>query len=181
MLESLGCLLVQADVLGHKVLEPDGPAFQPVVEQFGSAILHDGRIDRKALGQIVFADEEKLKKLNAIVHPLVFALEEQAMDSWERDHPQGIAIVEAAIMIEAGSYRRYRKLILAVCPEAEQIARAMKRDGLTEAEARQRLERQMPLSQKYEYADYIIDTAGSMDKTQRQTRAVFESLRSFAA
>jgi dephospho-CoA kinase len=178
MLESYGCLLVQADVLGHRLLEPDGAAFRPVVALFGDSILRGGRIDRKALGRIVFSDPELLKQLNAILHPLVFELEERALADFARRRPDGIAVVEAAILIETGSYRRYQKIVLAVCSEAEQIRRAVARDGLTEAEVRARLARQMPLEQKRKFADYIIDTSGPVAETEKQTRIVFDQLRS---
>lgn len=178
MFESYGCLLVQADALGHQVLEPSGAAFRPVIALFGEGVVREGRIDRKALGRIVFSDPGKLERLNAIVHPLVFELEDRALEDFERGNPDGIAVVEAAILIETGSYRRFRKIVLAVCPEAEQIRRAMARDGLTEAEARQRLSRQMPLEEKRKFADYIIETSGSVAETEKQTRIVFDRLRS---
>lgn len=181
MFEKFGCLLVEADALGHQVLEPDGAAFRPVVARFGDGILRDGRIDRKALGRIVFSDPAKLEQLNAIVHPLVFELEEQKLREYERANPQGIAVVAAAIMIETGSYKRYQKLVLAVCPEAEQIRRAMARDGLTEAEVRARLARQMPLEEKRKFADYIIDTSGPVVETEQQAQQVFSQLRSAAS
>jgi dephospho-CoA kinase len=181
MFESFGCLLVEADALGHRVLEPEGAAFRPVVALFGEEILRDGRIDRKALGRIVFSDPAKLEQLNAIVHPLVFALEERALDEFERTNPDGIAIVAAAIMIETGSYKRYEKIVLAVCSETEQIRRAMARDGLTESEVRSRLSRQMPLEEKRKFADYIIDTSGPVAETEAQARAVFAKLRSLTS
>lgn len=178
MFERFGCLLVEADALGHRVLEPDGAAFRPVVALFGDQILRDGRIDRKTLGRIVFSDPAKLERLNAIVHPLVFDFEKRLLDEFERTNPNGIAVVAAAIMIETGSYKRYAKIVLAVCPEAEQIRRAMARDGLTESEVRARLSRQMPLEQKRKFADYIIDTSGPVAQTEAQARAVFDQLRS---
>lgn len=178
MFERFGCLLVEADALGHRVLEPDGAAFRPVVALFGDQILRDGRIDRKTLGRIVFSDPAKLERLNAIVHPLVFDFEKRLLDEFERTNPNGIAVVAAAIMIETGSYKRYAKIVLAVCPEAEQIRRAMARDGLTESEVRARLSRQMPLEQKRKFADYIIDTSGTVAQTEAQARAVFDQLRS---
>jgi dephospho-CoA kinase len=181
MFESFGCLLVEADALGHRVLEPEGAAFRPVVALFGEEILRDGRIDRKALGRIVFSDPAKLEQLNAFVHPLVFALEERALDEFERTNPDGIAIVAAAIMIETGSYKRYEKIVLAVCSETEQIRRAMARDGLTESEVRSRLSRQMPLEEKRKFADYIIDTSGPVAETEAQARAVFAKLRSLTS
>lgn len=178
MFEKFGCLLVEADALGHRVLEPDGAAFRPVIALFGDEILRDGRIDRKALGRIVFSDPSKLERLNAIVHPLVFELEERALQEYEHQNPNGIAIVAAAILVETGSYKRYEKIVLAICSEAEQIRRAMARDALTESEVRERLSRQMPLAEKRKFADYIIETSGPVAETEKQARNVFDQLRS---
>ena len=91
--------------------------------------------------------------------------------------PGGIAVVEAAILIETGSYRRFDKIVLVVCDEAEQVRRSMKRDGLEAAEVRERLSRQMPLSEKRKFADFVIDTSGAKEDTLRQTQELYESLR----
>ena len=91
--------------------------------------------------------------------------------------PQGIAVVEAAILIETGSYRRFDKLIVVTCDVEQQVQRSMKRDGAAREEVLARLGRQMPLAEKLKFADFIIDTSGTKDETVRQTRAVYESLR----
>jgi dephospho-CoA kinase len=112
------------------------------------------------------------------VHPAVIALEEQRIADASRSNPAGIAVLEAAILVETGSYKRFNKLIVVVCSEDQQIARAMHRDRITEEEARMRLERQMPLDEKRRFADYVIDSSGPKENTVEQTRAVYESLRS---
>lgn len=177
-LREYGCHLFQADEIGHQVLGPDGPAFSAVVAEFGDGILTGGRIDRRALAGIVFADPEKLKILNGIVHPHVIDIEEARVRAIGVREPGAIIVIEAAILIETGSYRRCQKLILTVCPEDEQIRRAVARDGYSEAEARARIARQMPLREKKTFADYIIETIGSLEETRQRTRAVFEELRS---
>jgi dephospho-CoA kinase len=91
--------------------------------------------------------------------------------------PDGIAVVEAAILIETGSYRRFDRLILVTCSEEQQVQRAMHRDGAAEAEVRARISRQMPLAEKRKFADFVIDTSGAKQDTLRQTRAVYEDLR----
>ena len=91
--------------------------------------------------------------------------------------PQAIAVVEAAILIETGSHKRFDRMILTVCPEEAQIRRHMERSGENEAETRARLARQMPLETKRQYADYIIDTSGSREETDRQAREVFRRLQ----
>ena len=176
-LAELGCLLIQADELGHQVLKPGGEAYDGVVQEFGARILRpDGTIDRSELGALVFHDGQKLAALNALVHPPVWAREQRLLDEYASAHPHGIAIVEAAILVETGSYRNYAKLIVAVCSEEQQIERAMSRDGMTREQVLDRLRRQMPLAEKIKYADYVIDTSGAKESTLAQTRAVYRAL-----
>jgi dephospho-CoA kinase len=176
-LADLGCLVIRNDELGHQVIEPDGPAYAGTVREFGSGILDpDGRINRRKLAALVFHDPARLAKLNALVHPPVFARMRQMLDEYAAAHPRGIAVVEAAIMIETGSYREYAKLIVAVCSREQQIERAMARDGNTREEVLDRLSRQMPLEEKIKYADYVIDTSGTKENTLAQVRATHASL-----
>jgi dephospho-CoA kinase len=176
-LADLGCYLIRADELGHRVLEPAGEAYEAVVREFGTGILNPDRtIDRRRLAALVFHDPARLEELNAVVHPPVRARTARLLEQYEADHPNGIAVVEAAILIETGSYRDYARLLLAVCGKEQQIERAMARDGLTREEVLDRLSRQMPLEEKIQYADYVIDTSGTKEITLARTRAVYESL-----
>lgn len=177
-LAGYGCFLIRADELGHEVLAPGGAAFEPAIRKFGTEIVAgDGRIDRRRLAARVFSDPPALAALNAIVHPAVIQLEEQLMAGFAAREPNGIAVVEAAILIETGSYKRFDRLILVTCTEEQQVARAMHRDGLQEAEVRARLSRQMPLAEKQKFADFVIHTSGSKEETLRQTRVVYGALR----
>lgn len=181
-LAALGCLVVKSDELGHKVLEPSGAAYEAVVREFGREILKsDGAIDRRRLAAIVFRRPDRLERLNALVHPPVRELAAGIMKEFERTHPDGIAVNEAAILIEAGSYKNFARLIVAVCTLDQQVERAMARDQITRQEALDRIGRQMPLAEKVKYADYVIDTSGTRERTVEQTRAVFESLQTLAA
>src|SRR6202035_1051262 len=137
----------------------------------------DGRVDRRRLAARVFANPEELAKLNALVHPPVKAREQALAAGFARDHPDGIAVTEAAILVETGSYKDYDRLIVAFCRPEQQIERAMERDGVSREEVLNRLRRQMPLEDKVKHADFIIDTSGSKEDTLRQVRAVYESLR----
>jgi dephospho-CoA kinase len=178
-LQALGCHLIQADELGHQVLMPGGPAYEEVVREFGGDILApDGTIDRRKLAWEVFDYPERLARLNGIVHPPVIKMEERMIAAAEAKDPGGIAVVEAAILIETGSHKRFQKVILAVCSDEEQIRRAMRRDRMTRAEALARLRRQMPLEEKRKYADYIVDTSGTKENTAAHTREVYSTLRS---
>ena len=178
ILESLGCHLIEADALGHLALSPDGEAYGPAVAEFGAGILKsNGSIDRKALAAIVFTNPEKLHALNAIVHPAVGRLQQGKVDAIQKRDPNAIVVVEAAIHIETGGYKRYQKLILVICDEQEQVKRAMARDGANREEVLARIAQQMPLSEKRKHADYVIDTSGTPEETRRQTIEVYNSLR----
>jgi dephospho-CoA kinase len=180
-LADMGCLLIQADELGHQVIMPGAEAYDGVIQEFGRGILNpDGTINRRLLGKEAFGRPGRLETLNALVHPPVRARAQKLLDEFAATHPDGIAVSEAAILIETGSYRNYARLILAVCREEQQIERAMARDHLTREEALDRMHRQMPLEEKVKYADYVVDTSGTKEHTLEQTRAVYESLRSLS-
>lgn len=177
-LADLGCHLLQADQLGHEALRAGGEAYAPVVQAFGPGILGgNGEIDRRALAALVFGDPGRLALLNSFIHPLVMRQEEEWMARVVATDPRGIAVVEAAILIETGSYRRFDKLIVVICDEEQQVQRSMKRDGVAREEVLARLSRQMPLAEKLKYADFTVDTSGTKEATLRQARAVYESLR----
>jgi dephospho-CoA kinase len=177
-LARLGCLLIHADELGHEVLMPAGEAYGEVVREFGAAILTEGgEIDRKALAAQVFGAPERLAKLNALVHPPVLRREDALIAEYERRRPDGIAVVEAAILIETGSYKRFDRIILVTCREEQQVERAMRREGAQLEDVKARLGRQMPLAEKRKYAHFVIDTSGEKEETLRQTREVYDALR----
>jgi dephospho-CoA kinase len=176
-LKRLGCHIIQADKLGHQVLDPEGAAYLPTVETFGPDILSpDATIDRKKLGVLVFASPELLEKLNSFVHPAVFQLEESMMREFAQEDPTGIAVVEAAILIETGRYRAYDRIILTTCSEATQISRGMTRDHLTHEQVTARLKNQMSSEKKKDYTHYVIDTELPKVETARQVEHIFAEL-----
>jgi dephospho-CoA kinase len=177
-LAELGCHVLQADQLGHQVLLPGAEAYAPVVREFGSGVLDEaGEIDRRALAAQVFGKPERLALLNSLVHPPVMRREEEWLARVAAEDPRGIAVVEAAILIETGSYHRFDKLIVVSCDVEQQVQRSMKRDGAAREEVLARLGRQMPLAEKRKFADFVIDTSGAKEDTVRQARAVYELLR----
>jgi dephospho-CoA kinase len=177
-LARLGCLLVEADELGHEALAPGGEAYAGVVREFGGEILlQSGEIDRHALAARVFGSPERLARLNALVHPPVMRRESELMAEFAARDPHGIAVVEAAILIETGSYHRFDRIILVTCREEQQVERAMRREGAARADIEARLARQMPLEEKRKFADFVIDTSGEKAETLRQTRDVYQALR----
>jgi dephospho-CoA kinase len=177
-LAKLGCLLIRADELGHQVLAPGGEAYDNVVKEFGGDILmQNGQIDRQALAARVFGAPERLARLNALVHPPVVRREDQLTAEFAAREPRGIVVVEAAILIETGSNKRFDRIVLVTCREEQQLERAMRRDGAREEDVRARLSRQMSLDEKRKFADFVINTSGEKEDTLRQTRAVYEALR----
>jgi len=181
-LVELGCHLIEADELGHLVLLPGAEAYDAVIAEFGREILAaDGSIDRRKLGALVFDNPERLKILSAMVHPPVTARQQQMIDSIAAANPQAIIVVEAAIMVETGSYKKFDRLIVAVCTVEQQMERAMKRGTYTKEEVAARLSRQLPLEDKLRVADYVINTSGAKERTAEQVRAVYCSLRSLSA
>jgi len=180
-LQRLGCHLVLADQLGHSVLQPEGAAYAPVVEIFGREILSaDSHIDRKRLASIVFNSPDRLAQLNALVHPAVFELERKMLADFEQQDAHGIAVLEAAILIETGRYLHCDKLIVTTCDQETQIARGMKRDGISREEILARLERQLSAEEKRRYADFVIDTSGNKDDTMKKVQRVFSELKRLA-
>jgi len=176
----LGCHVLDADKTAREVVEPGTDGLLQVVTEFGKDILtDDGELDRKKLGAIVFADQEKRQLLNSIVHPLVIEAQDRWIEAFQKTNPDGIAVIDAALMIESGGYKRFDKLIVVWCEPAIQLKRLMLRDNLTEIDAKKRIDAQMPQDAKKQFADYLIDTSGGFDETRKQTIDVFQELKGF--
>ena len=181
-LAELGCHLIEADELGHQVLMPGAEAYDAVVNEFGDEILDEDRyIIRRKLGALVWDRPERLAKLNSIVHPAVIARQGRIIAKIAQTDPAAIIVVEAAILVETGSYRRFDRLIVVVCTVEQQVERAMKRGAYSKEEVLARLHRQLPLEDKVRVADYVIDTSGAKEHTLEQVKSVYESLRSLSA
>ena len=181
MLRELGFQVLDADGLAHTLIEPGQPAYQEVLREFGTDVLQaDGRIDRGKLGAVVFADREKLARLNAIVHPRVEEEMIRTFAEWERDGVRDAAFVEAALLVEAGYQKKLDGLIVTWCKPEQQIERLMER-GLSKEEARQRIAAQMPAEEKLRYATEKIDCSGSMEETRRQVEELTARLKRGAA
>ena len=171
----LGCHVLDADKTAREVVEPGTEGLQKIVAEFKSSVLQpDGELDRKKLASIVFADEERRAVLNSIVHPLVIAEQDRWIKECEQTAPNGIAIVDAALMIESGSYRRFDKIIVVWCEAAIQLTRLMRRDNLSEEKAMARIDAQMSQDEKKLFADYLIDTSRGFEDTRRQVANIFQ-------
>lgn len=177
LLREFGCETSDADALAHQAISPGKPAFEDIVREFGTEVLApDGTIDRTRLGQIVFADAERRQQLNSIVHPRVFEAQAKWYADVEARRPDAIAVVDAALMIETGSYRRFDVVVVVHCAPESQIARLMARNRLTREEALARINAQMPSADKLKFADYAIDTSRDFADTRRQVEALYATL-----
>jgi dephospho-CoA kinase len=178
VLREAGCPMLDSDISARQVVAAGSDGLAEIVRCFGENILTAvGELDRKKMGAIIFADEEKRKLLNAIVHPRVFVANRNWLIEREAEDPDGIAVIDAALMIESGSCKQFDKIIVVWCEPAIQLQRLMLRDNLGEADARQRILAQMPQGEKKLFADHLIDTSGGFEDTRRQTLDLLRTLR----
>jgi dephospho-CoA kinase len=181
LLAEMGCRVVDADEVARRVVEPGAEGLRKVVEAFGEEVLRaDGTLDRARLGAVVFADEGKRRLLNSILHPLIITQQDELMRRWEREDPRGVGVVDAALLIESGGYRRFDRLVVVHCRPEVQLERLMRRNGLTREEAEKRVAAQMPQEEKLRHADFPIDTSEGFEDTRRQTAEVYAALRRLA-
>lgn len=178
VLRELGCHVLDADRAARDVVAAGTEGLAAVVEAFGSAVLNpDGTLNRSMLGSIVFGDESQRVLLNSILHPRIIAAQDRVLKEWEREDPDGIAVVDAALMIESGGYERFDKLVVVFCEPEIQLERLISRDGLSRTEALKRISSQMPQDVKKRYADVLIDSSAGFESARRQTEEVFALLR----
>lgn len=182
ILSELGCHTLDADVTAREVVLPGSAGLQSVAAFFGAEVLNaDGTLNRQRLGELVFADEEKREKLNQLLHPFIIARQDEIMQEWEREDPHGIGIIDAALMIESGGYRRFDKLIVVHCRPEVQLERLMLRNSLSRDEAVARINSQMPQAEKQKFADFLIDTSDGFESTRSRTVEVYEQLVKLAS
>jgi dephospho-CoA kinase len=180
VLRELGCTTFDADKIAHSVMEPGTPAYEDIVREFGAGVLAENQtIDRAKLGAIVFADAERRKRLNSIVHPRVSDEQNRLLSESEAANPEGITIIDAALMIESGGYKRFDKLIVVFCDRETQILRLMARNQISREDAERRVAAQMSSDEKRKYADYEIDTTGTMEETRQRVKQVYDQLLQF--
>ncbi|MDO9515557.1 MAG: dephospho-CoA kinase [Syntrophales bacterium] len=172
-----GAHIIDLDVLAHQVEEPGGSAWEKIVERFGREILDtEERIDREALGGIVFRDSAKLEELNRIVHPAVFDEWRRRIDDISRGDGQAIIISDVPLLIEVGWHEVMDIVILVYAPPDVQIERIMERNGYTEEEARDRLRSQMPLDEKIPFADFVVHNEGTREETEAAVEEIWTEI-----
>jgi dephospho-CoA kinase len=181
LLAELGCRVLDADRTAREVVEAGTPGLKAVAQAFGLEVIRpDGELDRARLGAIIFGDEKRRALLNSILHPYIIAAQDEQLRRWEQEDEHSIAVVDAALMIESGGYRRFDKLIVVHCLPEVQVQRLMRRNELSRAEAEARIAAQMPQEEKKRYADFLIDTSDGFEPARRRTIEVHESLRALA-
>ena len=181
MFVELGCHRLDSDSITRELFKPGQPVNAAVAAAFGqSVVAPDGSIDRTALGELVFSDEPMRHRLNGIVHPAIVERQKEFLDSVTKKDPDGIGIVEAALMVEVGTYRNYDKLIVVTSKPAVQRRRLRERSSLTPKQITARIASQMPLEEKAKFADFIVDNSGDIDHTRQQIEEIYRELRALA-
>jgi dephospho-CoA kinase len=175
--KQLGCYILEADTLAHELQAPGQPAWKAIVSHFGENILNpDKTINRKALGAIVFSDAQERKFLNNLVHPMVMAQKKDLIKKINQEGRYKIFVSVAALTVEAGYAKSYDKIIVVHCDKQTQLKRLMERDNIERTKAAEKISSQMPSEEKLEYADYKIDTSGTLRETLDQAEKVYRSL-----
>ena len=188
MFAGLGAHLVQADEIARKLMQPGEAVYYEVVSHFGREILHyDGTINRAKLAEAAFGSTtptpagtpSRVDELNRIVHPAVIRRQEEWMEEMGRKDPQAVAIVEAALIHEAGAAKRFDRLVVVTCSDEQRIARFAARQKLdldaARKEVARRMAAQLPEAAKIKAADYVIDNSGSLDQTREQVQQVWKT------
>jgi dephospho-CoA kinase len=186
MFAALGAHLIQADQIAHELMRPGEVVYDQVVSHFGRGILDDdGTINRARLAELAFsaageAKGSRVQELNRIVHPAVIRRQEQWMEEVGRADPHAVAIVEAALIVEAGAARRFGRLIVVTCNDDQRALRFAARHKINLDAARKEVQRRMaaqiPEAEKVKVADYIVDNSRSLDETGEQVRHVWQQL-----
>jgi dephospho-CoA kinase len=172
--------VLDADSLAHKLMQPDEPAYNEILGDFGAPILDThGRISRAKLADIVFADRAKLARLNAILHPRVEIIIHQQFADWSHNGSRDAAFVEAALLVEAGYHKNLDGVVVTWCRPEQQLERLRAR-GFTDEDIRRRIAAQLPVAEKLSFATEKIDCSGSLEDTRKQVAALASKLRRHA-
>lgn len=178
ILKSMGAEIIDADKMGHKLIERGKPAYKEIVSAFGNNILDsEGNIDRKNLGKIVFNNTGKRERLNAILHPKIIEEEWNKIDSIKLKRPDATVVINAPLLIESGSYKDVDAVLLVVADEEEVVRRAMERDGLSRECVIERISSQMPVEEKKKYADHVIENKGTLEDLRRKVGELYRRLK----
>jgi dephospho-CoA kinase len=175
--ERLGVPTIDADLLARDAVAPGSPALAAIADRFGRDVIDsNGALDRRKLAALVFSDPVARRDLEAIVHPIVRARIDAWFDALDARH--AFAIADIPLLYETGREREFQAVIVTACDPDTQVRRVMRRDSITEEDARQRIAAQLPTEEKVRRADHVITTDGPFDETNGQVRRVMTALRS---
>lgn len=178
MLRQKGAPVIDFDLLARKVVEPDKPAWKDIIAYFGGQVLREDRtLDRKKLSDLVFRDLEKRKKLESFTHPRINEEFIKELNEIASKDPRAIILVDMPLMIELNLQYMFHKILVVYVPEAIQVERLMKRDGISRGEAADRLRAQLTIEEKVGYADFVINNEGSLEETQKQVDELWVKLQ----
>ena len=174
----LGAAVIDSDSIAREVVEPGATGWQSVVAKFGQDILSpDSTIDRAKLGRIIFSDRERRNTLNAILHPLIINTVRERVAALGRQYPEALVVTDIPLLIECGLQHEFDAVIVVWSPVELQRKRLMERDGLSAAEAQQRIDAQMALNEKQAHATYVIKNDGSEKQTEEQVKKIFLTIK----
>ncbi len=176
MFRALGAYVIDADRLARAALAPGSPGARAVARAFGRDVAPGGVVDRAKLGAMVFGHARRRKRLEAIVHPRVFAAERRIAREIAVRDPDAVVVFDAALLIESGAHRRMDAVIVVSADQRTQVARLAARDGLSRAEALARIKSQAPLADKRRVADYVIDGRCSRAEIRREVARIHADL-----
>lgn len=177
MLVEKGAALVDADQIAREVVLPGHPVLEQIVERFGQAVLHeDGTLHRKALGKIVFQNEQARKELEAIMHPSIRSCMKERMRALEAENPDRLVVVDVPLLFESKLEAMFDRIMVVYVPQHVQLQRLMQRDRVGEKEALQKIDAQLPIEEKKKRADIVIDNAGTLEETSRQVAAFYHEI-----
>ena len=180
--EKLGVFLIDADQIARALIRPHKPLWRKIIAYFGGEIQkEDLTIDRFKLGQKIFNSEAERDALNRMIHPEIKREIERRRKEIGRDDPDAIVLVDAALLIETGTFREMDRIIVVSASKENQIRRLTARGGFSVEEARRRIAAQMPLKEKLKYADYVINTNGSLREIRKQVRRIHGKLMAIRA
>lgn len=183
MFAALGAQVIQADEIAHQLMQPGDAVYQDVVAHFGAGILNPGgSVNRARLAELAFGSKpSRVQELNQIVHPAVIRRQEQWMKQVAERDPHAIALVEAALILEADMAKRLDRLIVVTCHPEQRIERWARRLNVDEETARREVTRrmaaQLPDGEKIKAADFVVDNSGSLDETRRQVKEIYAHLK----
>lgn len=174
----LGARIIDADLIARDVLQPDEEPYKMVIEEFGEKIVaRDGKIDRARLGEIVFNDCERLKKLNQLTHPEIIRRIEESVKGIVENEPDRIIVLNAPLLIEVGLHTKMDHIVVVYADEERLLERIVSRDSVKREDALKRLSCQMPLKEKVEYADRVIYNNSTREETLDQVDRIFKDLQ----